>query len=395
MRPSSRLATRDIPPSVKSLVNILNFRLTPSLVSGVAPIQSLSPGERAVISQLKQYTLDELRQVIVYLTNGNDTYRVFQIVTYPNSPNRALLTRIYEDIFRNGLSDVLMYGAFHEMFAWIAASAIDIDFFATSFFLLNNFVTHADPLELSVVAELLIDAYLHQPNFEMSSALLGAIHSHVMSNPNLPASFSHVFRSFAVHALQSPVHTTFLRSCEDLAIAKRPFLILTDDDAFTELITPYVKDLDEIAIEFLCLVGSLAIPVSTSTRDCFEALPMAIYRLVSSVEPKHQFFEKDLDALLTFVAPSLHCEFEVESRMVFNSSVVCPQELVETTHVEFEAVLPAIYLEHSISHLPVCLAKVQRRYLEIVFLTFVDWLTNSTDSKYYFDMFAIFEVRNF
>jgi hypothetical protein len=55
-----------ISPSVRTLIGILNFRLSPSTIVGVAPVQALTSIERATIGAIHHFSKAELKQIALH-----------------------------------------------------------------------------------------------------------------------------------------------------------------------------------------------------------------------------------------------------------------------------------------------------------------------------------------
>jgi hypothetical protein len=206
------VAPPQVPPSITTLVGILNFRLSPSTISGVAPVQALSQVERATIAAIQQYPKDQLKQIVRFLADGNPVENVFKTVKFPNEPDLDLLMRLHQEVSRSGLTDILIYGVYHEIFAWVAADTRDPIFFVTSIKLLRSFLSRGDPLELNLVARLLIGAFLNDPTLHLTEPIHTSIVGFLDSSRKLSADFAPVFNKLAVKVL------------EELPAIQQPFL---------------------------------------------------------------------------------------------------------------------------------------------------------------------------
>jgi hypothetical protein len=163
--------SQKVPASITTLVGILNFRLSPSTISGVAPVQALSPTERATIAGIQQYPKDQLKQIVHFLADGNPVENVFKAVKFPNAPDLDLLMRLHQEVSRSGTTDILLYGVYHQIFAWVAAETRDPIFFITSVKLLHHFLPRGNPLELNLVARLLIGAFLNDSTLHLTEPI--------------------------------------------------------------------------------------------------------------------------------------------------------------------------------------------------------------------------------
>jgi hypothetical protein len=375
---------------IKTLVGVLNFRLSPSTLSGVAPIQSLAPIERSIIFATKQYTKEELMQVARCLADGHETDVVLRRVKFPNPPDHGLLVKIREAILKSGVTDIIIYGVFHQIFAWIACEQRDPEFVALALRIVTFFVHRADATEMDVMLRLLINAVLGDIGLDFSEKIYQAAIAHIAVNTHLTAEFAPTFRAFAIRVLASrlPQRGAFLRACREFVTHPRPWLVVK---TFVGLFRVYIELLDRPAIDFICFVGGVETQIGPEVRGCFEILPRALLALVKSGTPVHGFFEPDEAPELALVPPVLECVFLSHSKMVFNSSLVCPADLVETSRVEsVRSILPEIFTFSGLTSLPRSLAAVSPQYVDAFFLSFQDLLLDLTHADYYLDLFTIY-----
>jgi hypothetical protein len=130
------------------------------------------------------------------------------------------------------------------------------------------------------------------------------------------------------------------------------------------MLLPYVRQLDQSALEFLALLGGLEIREFAKLRICFKEIPPAICRLVMLSNPKNPTYEVDTEPEIELITPPFDCEFKKDSEMVFNASVVCPNELVQTTHHDLNELIPETFAVSAVSDFPNLLETVSRRYID-------------------------------
>jgi hypothetical protein len=363
------------------------------MINGVAPVQALTPVERAIVFSMEQYSRDQLVQVGRFMADNNSPDSVFERVKFPIQPDLPLLSQIRDTTTTSELTDIIVYGTFNQIFAWISSQNRDPDFFHTALRVLNGFIRRAEPAEIDLVVCMLITAFLNDPKLQLTDEIYDAIMSHIAADYHLSGALAPTFRALAARVMASQLtkRNEFLGICRDLVNASRPFILLTGRGSFMSLFPCHIEVLDRRAVEFLCFVGALRIPISSEVQTCFEVLPRAILAFVEASDPLHAYFRPDETPPLVLAPPTLDCRFLTGSRMTFNASLVCPSELVETKAVgSILDLLPDRFKSSILQRLPKLLKKVNRRYLDAFLRVFGDLMSSLTHSKFCFDMFAIY-----
>jgi hypothetical protein len=311
-----------IPPSMQAMVNILNFRLAPSSISGVAPVQALSAVERATIAAIQQYPKEDLKQIVRFLAGGNSVYDVFLHVKFPNEPDFALLRRIREEISRSGRTNILIYGVYHELFAWIAADVRQPEFFLLAFELLQGFIPRADPMELHFVATFMANAFLNDSRLILTEAVYTSIINFLCSSRKMGIDFTGVFRLFSIKVLHElpALELPFLKLCEQFMLERRPYLQLSGEDNFVSVLSGLLDSLKLSALQFLTKAGGLPLPIVPEMESLFQALPMGILNFLKSTTLQNGFYEPDQEPSLSLDINPLDCRFITSPRMTYDCS---------------------------------------------------------------------------
>jgi hypothetical protein len=285
-----------ISPSMKVIVGILNFQLRPATIIGVAPVQALTNVERAVIDTIHQCNKDDLKKIVRELADGKPVDDTFTIVTFPNPPHPELLTQIHNEVFHSGVTHILIYGLYHEVFAWLAASEPTFEFFMVSMHLLSAFIPRTDPMELNLVARMAINAFLRDSSLTLTDEVYTSIINFIKASRHIGIDFTKVFRRFAQRVLSDlpRMQKGFLEICAVFISEARPFVQLSGDDSFASVLGDLINALNLGAINLLCLAGSLQLPIFPEMITQFEAIPGGVLRLLTGKPPTSFFRDSEV-----------------------------------------------------------------------------------------------------
>lgn len=385
---------RDIPECIQPVLKILRFRFDQKAKAKITQI------EVEIINEIQKYPDTEVSRLIELSKSGSTAIQILQEIGFPMNPNSKILESIIDFYHtKNGVTEIVVYGALYQALAWVAASKdpsssvwseSSFSCFEFGLQLLEVFSIFLKVKDLKIdaitsVAQIIIDDYLTNNDLGINDRSLQVITSHIVSNHTFPKSFRDTYFLFLDLIFMSKDQQTIiyaLTMTREFIDEDRPFVEL--DTKFFEMISSFVRTLDNYAVELLCTAAAKT-EATYAAKPIFELLADAILSTIISTQLDEKSYSMPSNEKQKVVIDHFDYKFIKMPQMQMNENI--PTELVEKKVVPIE--LCPRCLDKIISILTRWFEKLNSIYIEAFMNSLHVVISQFTNSPKYLDTLAV------
>ena len=384
------------------LLSIFKYKFAHSSISGRNPI---SPIEQQIINYQKKYSQGELQRFITLYNENATILSIFEEIGFPIKPNMDILIGIKNDIQSHNLSDILIYGALHQGFAWINSLVssentlkedLKIDFVVTLITIFFEFIQTQHIKEVDCTFRIILSVYLNNPETKITNPFCSAVLSYLVSDYNIKEEFSDVFSIFFMRVINSglpPSINHLLRVSSQFINEHRLFLPIVQGSSVFPILGPFIQSLDSNAIELIAVAATSSNTFVDDIGSLLKILANSLIEKILSFDPYNKSFPVD-----NSIEQNLNINFKEKNDFLFlshiedlnyNSFEIGPilDKLQSPTKDLKDYIQPKLI--NIISLICTSFSTINNKYLESFLTVISETVMKNLEDPHYIDLFAL------